>query len=144
MNVTLILSDFVEVAEGKLYILGGGWTFKGQGTPMGVGIIIEVPWDATNRVHSWTLRLVDADGQAVRAPFGEGGGQPVVVEGQVDVGWPAGHPSGTPLNVPLGINFGPIPLPPGQRFTFVLEVDGEPAENGQVSFSTHPSPPARS
>ena len=28
----MLLADFVQVAEGKLSVLGGGWTFKGHGT----------------------------------------------------------------------------------------------------------------
>jgi hypothetical protein len=140
VHVTLLLADFAQVAEGKLSVLGAGWTFKGIGTPMALGIILEVPWSETNKPHPWNMRLVDADGQPVQITTPEGD-QPLYFEGQFEIGRPPGHPVGVPFNVAMAVNFGPIPLKPGERFTFVFEVDGQPADNGQLSFSTLALPP---
>jgi len=137
MNVTLLLCDFAQVADGKLSVLGAGWVLKGHGSPMAVGAVVEVPWDETNQLHPWTLRLLDADGHEVTIVTEPGGEpQPLQVGGQIEVGRPPGYPVGTPLNVALAVNFGPLPLPAAQRFSVVMELDGLPADRGQVSFST--------
>ena len=141
MRVTLLLADFAQVAEGKLSLLGAGWTFKAINAPMAVGVIVEVPWDETNKPHHWVLRLVSEDGQPVLLPSPFGDPQPILLEGQIEVGRPPGYPVGVPFNVPMAVNFGPAPLAPAERFMFVFEVDGQPAESGQVAFSTAPSPP---
>lgn len=122
--------------------------FKAFGSPMAIGAVIEVPWDETGRPHQWTLRLLDADGHDVSLPTivepaasMEPQTQAVQVSGQIDIGrLPSDYPEAIPLNLALAINFGPVALPSGQRFTFALEIDGLPAENGQVSFSTADPP----
>jgi hypothetical protein len=142
VKVTLILCDFAQVAEGKLSVLGGGWNRKGVGTAMALGIVIEVPWSETNQPHGWMIRLVDADGHPVTTPDINGNPVELAVGGQVEVGRPPGFPAGTPQNVPLAINFGPLPLPFGQRFAFIMEIDGLSDENWQVAFSTSAPPDA--
>jgi hypothetical protein len=146
----LLLCDFAEVADRKLSVLGGGWVFKAFGSPMAVGAIIEIPWEETDRPHRWTLRLLDADGYDVSLPTiaqpatsSEPQLQPVQVSGQIDLGGlPPDYPEAIPLNLALAVNFGPVALPAGQRFTCALEIDGLPANNGQVSFSTAGPPSA--
>ena len=44
-KATLLLADSAQVAEGKLYIIGGGWTVIGLGTPSAVAVYVSVPWD---------------------------------------------------------------------------------------------------
>jgi len=62
----MLLADSAQVSEGKLFVLGGGWSRIGPGpTPSAVAIIIEVPWDQTNVTHRWRLELVDSDGRPV-------------------------------------------------------------------------------
>ena len=57
MRVTLMLADSAQAVEGKLYILGGGWSLVGpEPTPMAIALKIEVPWDETNRRHTWRAR----------------------------------------------------------------------------------------
>ena len=56
-------------------------------------------------------------------------------------------PVGTPVDVPIAVNFGPIPLGPGARFTWRFVIDGETLPGGTVSFTTRPCaerPPRRS
>lgn len=136
MRATLILADYVAAADGKLTVVGGGWSITVPGaSPFALGGIIEVPWSETNRPLRWRLRLQDADGQAVtlQAPLGP---QPVAIDGLVEVGRPVGAVAGDPLPVPIALNMGPLPLPVDQRFTWILEIDGETDEHWQVSFRT--------
>jgi len=54
------------VADGKLYILGGGWSVTGPDpTPSAVAIKVMVDWHEFNSSHHWELFLEDADGQPV-------------------------------------------------------------------------------
>lgn len=132
----MLLADAAQSVEGKLYILGGGWSVSGpQPTPMAVALKIDVPWDQTNRRHAWSLGLVDADGQPLLLQTPEGP-QGVQITGEFEVGRPAGLPPGTPIDVALAVQTGPLPLPPGGRYTWKLTIDGRTEESWQVSFTT--------
>jgi len=126
----MLLCDHVQVADGKLFINGGGWSVTGPSpVPHGVAVLLGVPWDRTNARISFRLALADADGRAVGDP-------PIEVAGEFEVGRPPGMPPGTPLDVPLAFNFPPLPLSPGRRYVWTLVVDGETQEDWQVGFLT--------
>lgn len=119
LRVTLLLTDSAQVADGKLFILGGGLTAIGpRPQPMGVAIRIEVPWDRANTSHHWRLELLDEDGRPVLLRE-----HPLVVKGRFEAGRPAGLKPGTPLSVPLAINFPTLPLTPGRSYTWQLSID---------------------
>ena len=133
-NVTVLLADSAQVAEGKLYILGGGWSLCGPGAFVhALAIRLAVPWDQANRHHTIHAILSDEDAQPVRL------GDPpsdVAFQGDFEVGRPPGIPVGTPLDVPIAVNFGPLELPPGRGYSWVVSVDGQEIE--RVSFRTRP------
>lgn len=140
MKVTMFLCDFAQASDGKLNILGGGWSVKGENSPMAVALKIEVPWSEANRRHQWRLRLVDSDGQivTVETPVGP---QPIELAQTFEVGRPPGLPEGSPLDVVAAVNVGPIPLPEGQRFEWRLAVNDETEGDWHVSFLTRPPLP---
>jgi hypothetical protein len=140
MRVTMMLADHAQVAEGKLFVSGGGWSLAGPGPfTSGVALLFSIPWERTNRKTTFSLRLVDADGHPVIQP-GPLGEQPIQVGGQFEVGRPAGVPPGTEINVPIAINTGLLQLPPGKQFTWVLEVDGHAEADWRLSFATRELP----
>jgi hypothetical protein len=140
MNVTMLLADSAQVADGKLYILGGGWTLTGpQPTPAGIAIKLEVVAAEFDRNHHWELFLEDADGQLVMVDTPDGP-QAIEVRGDFTATQPLDAMPGTPVVIPIAINFGPLPLSPGGRFTWRLVIDGESMEGSTVSFSTRPMP----
>src|ERR1700754_1755097 len=100
MKVTLMLADSAQVADGKLYILGGGWSITGPPAPSAIALLVEVPWDQTNRRLDWRLELVDSDGYPVLTADGEGGEQPIMMGGEFEVGGPPRTPPGAPTLVP--------------------------------------------
>src|SRR6266536_1252452 len=90
LKVTMMLADAAQVADGKLYILGGGWSVTGPGPSVfAIALKIEVPWDQTNQRHHFALRLLDQDAQAAMIA---GATDPLVIEGEFEVGRPAGIP----------------------------------------------------
>jgi hypothetical protein len=139
MRVTMMLCDHAQVAEGKLYISGGGWSVTGPGpAPSAVALKIDVPWDRTNRRVSMLLRLLDEDGQPVTQE-GRTGPEPVQFGGEFEVGRPPGLKAGAPIDVPLAMNVPPLQLAPGRRFTWELQLDGVTHPDWQLSFSTRPA-----
>lgn len=136
----MVLCDAAQVSEGKLHLLGGGWTVTGPGpVPSAIAMLVEVPWDKANTEIPFTLHLRDADGSAVDQP-GPMGPTPVLLEAQIEVGRPPGVPAGTPLTVPLALGIPPLALPPGERFSWELTLDGQTAEDWHLAFSTRAMP----
>ena len=122
----MMLADAAQAVEGKLYILGGGWSITGPDpTPSAIAAYIQVPWDRTNVQHEFRLELIDADGNPVALEDPAGDAQPVTIEGAFEVGRPVGVRPGTPIDVPLALNIGPLALPPGGRYEWRLEIDGD-------------------
>jgi hypothetical protein len=69
MKVTMLLADSVQAVEGKLYILGGGWSITGpQPTPMAIALKVDVTWTEANTPHTVQLDLFNEDGQPVMVP----------------------------------------------------------------------------
>jgi hypothetical protein len=137
VKVTMLLCDAAEAVGGKLYILGGGWSMTNPITAhSAIAIYIQVPWDQTNFGHRFRLELLDADGQPVLG----GEEKPVMVEGNFEVGRPAGLKPGTPIDVPLALNVGPMRLPPDSRFEWRLTLDGETGDTWRLPFGTRKAP----
>ena len=134
----MMLADYVQVAEGKLTIVGGGWSVTGpMPVPFGVAVLFQVPWDRANMQHRFRLELLDADGEPVLVETEEGE-QPLVIEGEFEAGRPPGLTPGTPLDVPFAINVPGAPVPPGGRYEWCLSVNGETADDWRLAFSTRP------
>lgn len=145
MKVTMLLADFAQAVNGKLYIMGGGWSITGpMPSPSAIAVKVEVPWNETNRKHNIRVELLDTDYHPVLVPT-PAGNTPLVISGDFEVGRPAGLIQGSPIDVPFAFNIGPIPLAPEQRYIWKLTIDGTSNDNWQVAFSTRPSaqiPPA--
>jgi hypothetical protein len=142
VKVFMLLADSAQVADGKLYILGGGWSITGpEATPSAVVIKLEIDLHETNTEHHWELFLEDEDGVPVLFDSPEGI-QPVEVRGELTVGPPEGVTAGTPVDVPMAVNLGPLPLKPGNRYTWRFVVGGMDLPGGSISFSTRPAPQA--
>jgi hypothetical protein len=135
----MLLCDAAQVNGGKLYILGAGWSVIGPDpTPSAVAIKIDVGWHEADQVHHWELFLQDADGQDVTVQTPEGI-RPIEVRGDFQVGRPPGVPEGSPIDMAMAVNLGPLPLPPGGRYTWRLSINGHTDEDWTLSFSTRPA-----
>jgi hypothetical protein len=140
MNVTMLLADSAQVAEGKLYILGGGWSLSGpEPVPSAVAIKVEVDTHEFDQMHHWELFLEDADGKLVQFESPDGP-QTIEIRGDFSASAPEGVPAATPVDVPIAVNLGPIPLSPNSRFTWRLVIDGESLSGATASFTTRPMP----
>lgn len=140
MRATLLLADYAVVADGKLYVSGGGWSVTSAGAPSAIAIKLDVPWDRANAKLHLRLRLVGQDGEPVMVPGAEGL-QAVEINGDVEVGRPTGVVPGADLDFPLAFQIGPLPLEPGQRYEWVLDIDGVTQRDWHLTFSTRAAPP---
>ncbi|HEX9870690.1 MAG TPA: hypothetical protein VGC99_19270 [Candidatus Tectomicrobia bacterium] len=139
MKVTMLLADAAEAVNGKLYILGGGWSITSpQATPSAIAIKIDVPWDLANTPHTLRLDLLNEDGRPVmvQTPMGE---QPMQINSRFEVGRPVGLTRGTDLEVALAINIGPLPLTPGARYVWRCSINDDFQEGWELRFSTRPA-----
>ena len=135
MRATMMLADHAQVADGKLFISGGGWSTCGPGpTPCSVAVIFHVPWQETNERISFTLRLIDEDGRAV-VQTGATDGLPVQVNGHFVARRPADMTPGAEINMPMSFNI-VLHLAPGGRYSWVLDVDGRSDDSWRLSFET--------
>jgi hypothetical protein len=143
MKVTMLLTDYAKVSDGKLDILGGGWSVIGPKVgPTAIALLIQVPWDQANTKHELRIELLDADGQPLLAESDQGQEGPVgLVQGGFEVGRPAGLKPGTPIDVPLAISLPPLNIPPGGRYEWRLHIDDETREDWRLPFTTRPEGP---
>jgi hypothetical protein len=140
VKVTMLLCDYAQVADQKLYVVGGGWSIMGPDpVPSAIAIKIDVAWNETEMPHHLELFLEDADGRPfmIETPDGL---HPLEVRSDFQVARPATVPDGTPADVALAINLGPLPLVPGNRYIWRLSIDGESREDWALSFTVRPRP----
>jgi hypothetical protein len=119
----MLLCDAAVEANGKLYILGAGWTHvltPGQPINMALAIVLHVPWDQAGQQHQLEVSLLNEDGQPAL------GDNPVKVQGFVEVQRAPGTKPGSELNAGAALTFSGIALPAG-GYVWELLVNGEPS-----------------
>jgi hypothetical protein len=127
----MLMADSAQVADRKLFILGGGISIlPPKPTPVAVAMVIRVPWDQANIRHAWKLELLDEDFAPVMVRD-----RPLLVGGEFEAGRPVGITPGVALDVPVAINFAALPLQAGQRYTFRLSIDDNTEPEWRVIFS---------
>jgi len=131
-KVTMLLADSVQAVQGKLYILGGGWSITGpEPSPSALAIKLDVPWEEANRKYSFRCALLNGDDRPVLIE-----GTAIEFSGQFEAGRPAGLKPGSPLDVALGINIGPLPLAPDNRYVWRFFIGEDTDDDWEVAFTT--------
>lgn len=144
IRATLLLCDAAQVVAGKLYILGGGWSYiwlpsNDQPVAFAAAIDLSLPWDHANRQVNLLAHLLTEDRQEV---IPEGGDQPVRAVGTVVAGRPPVARPGTDLHIPLVIPFPPMLLPPG-GYVCELQADGDPIQSAAFQIALAPNAPGQ-
>lgn len=129
MEVVMLLCDYAEALNGKLYITGGGWTqYRGKDAiACSVAVSLSVPWTQTNQKHSLALELQTEDRETVSDPDGNA----VRIEGEFEVGRPPGAVPGDPIVNTLAFRFQGLTIPSG-GYRFSFSIDG--SEEGVCRF----------
>lgn len=124
-----MLCDAAQAIGGKLYILGGGWSWilvPDAPFNMALAIKLEVPWHEANDPHRVVARLITAEGEPVRVqPEGADEPIPLVNEVTIETGRPPGLAPGTSIDAPLVFGVNGLRLP-ADSYVWELEVDGNP------------------
>ena len=118
INVTLMLCDYAQVVEGKLYIVGGGWSVANRLTGH-IAAIFQLPYEWAQRRMRTVFALQQADGEPVL------GASSIILEWEVAP--QLAEQRGAQLDAPVAIPLPPIDLPNG-RYRWVVTVDGEQNE----------------
>ena len=159
-RAVVLLADYIGVdLAGKVNVLGGGFTVTGlqpqlssPGTlvtaPQYVAAIIDVPATAAGDQLPVTLELSDEDtGTAVVVPYPDGTEQALRVTQMITVqraqipGFAVPRDLPCRLQTVLGFPNG-LPLAPGHRYVWKLEVDGVRYKSWSAHFFVAAPPPA--
>ena len=135
MDVDAFLADSVVAAEGKLYVQGAGWNaifspvVPVRQSRLGVGVLIQVPYSATNQMHTLEVKIVDADENSLviaDAPLGSDtpDGKVRELKGQFTVGRPPLLPAGDEQIVPIALNIDGLVFPEPGRYSVVVSISG--------------------
>jgi len=131
----MVLADHAQVADGKLFISGGGWSSRGAGSlPCSVAVLFHVPWQETDKKTEFVLRLIDEDGRPVVQPNALDD-TPVHIKGSFTARRPPDWAPGAEVNVPMTFN-AVLDLKPNQRYSWTLEVNGQTDDAWRASFET--------
>lgn len=144
MQVTAMLCNHAEAQNNLLYISGAGITQsvvpQGMPAPYGIslalGVLIEIPWQATNHHHHLSITLIDADGQQVMVPTGEDASQPLAVEADFNIGRPPGLVAGEDQPMAFAVNFPNVPMPKLGDYRFVISIDGNAEREIKYKIAT--------
>ena len=137
MKPTMLLCDAAQVQGGKLFVLGGGWDTTGpEPMPSAIALHVAVPWSETNVAHRLRVSLESEDGQPVVLPDGS----LVEITSDFEVGRPPGVHRGAEIAMALALTIPPLPLAPGARYRWCLEIDGERSGDWCLPFGVRRHP----
>lgn len=135
MKVVGFLADSVVVAEGKMYVQGGGWDQLGtvalpaRHPRVGVGVIIRVPYTETNTQHQFDIRVEDPDGKPVllgdAAPGTTADGKIRRLGSPFVIGRPPTLTAGDEQSLPIAVNLDGLVFETGGTHRVVIAIDGE-------------------
>jgi hypothetical protein len=119
-ELTVMLCDYAEAVQGKLYIAGGGWSeLRGSGpADLALAVKMGLPWTDADRPVPLEASLLTEDGHPVEAA-----GEQVRFTADVQASRSDDLPPGTPLDVAVAIRFSNLLLAPG-GYRFEVSVDG--------------------
>jgi hypothetical protein len=132
----MFLAEAVQVADGKLNILGAGWSQINTGpSPMAIAVLIEFEVDEANGEHHFELFLTDGDHQPVFTDS-DTGSTPVEVRGDATVALPDGYDTTLTVPWPIAVNIPGLALEPDRRYQWNLVVDGHTEPDWVLPFRT--------
>jgi hypothetical protein len=129
-----MLADAAIVADGKLFIHGGGWdnmfvaAVPSVHPSLAVVLVIEVQWSETHVERTLEISLYDEDDQ----PVG------VSAFGNFNVGHPPGVTHGSPIVQPLALTFPGITFQKVGQYHFQVKVSDDELE--RIRFGVRMAP----
>jgi hypothetical protein len=148
VQIDVTLCNHAEAVNNLLYVSGGGinvvYVQPGQPAPylvsIGIGMLVTVPWMATNQQHKVQIRLLNEDGQPVQLPVAPDVTEPLQLEMAFNVGRPPHLQPGDDQLIALAANLAGLPVPAAGKYLFEINVDGNPER--RLSVRVQPNPAA--
>ena len=126
-RILIITADAASVSDGKLNLLGGGWTQISSGpSNFTVVVRIDIPYSMTDQQLPWQLKLVDQDG---RTYVPHELSDPVDISGDLHMDRPEHGDIAETFNAPMLFPFVGLPLAPGP-YEWVFTFAGYQAKYG--------------
>ena len=134
LTVTAFLADSAETIQGKIYALGIGWNaiyaekFPCTHSRLAIGVLVNVPYTATNQNHKLTVHLQDEDGarqpiQVIKTLEGEAQ-QSTEVSADIQLGRPPLLPAGDPQNLAFSLIFDHLVFQKPGMYSWIFEING--------------------
>ena len=146
IEVDAFLADSVDGAQGKIYVLGAGWdsitvqSFPARHPRIGIGVLVRVPYTATNQEHQLEIGLEDADGEP--HPIGDDPNDPSRKIDRFGASFNVGRPpqmvAGDSQTVAMAVNIDGLVFTQPGRYSFVLSVDGTEQKRLPVRVASAP------
>lgn len=135
----MLLADSAQAVDGKLYVLGGGWTVTGpKPTRLAIALTLELDPDQVGKQQHLRLDLMDEEtGELVPGPE-EG-----YLHMEVGFVYSASEetPAGAPANAVFAFELGPQQtILPGRRYRWRLTLNGRHDPGWVLPFVTLPAP----
>ena len=115
---TLMLADWAETINGKLYIQGGGWDRKilnpDQSADFAIAASVLIPWNLTSQQHEFAITIESEDGTPA-AP---------ALTGSFTVGRPPHALPGQRFRSPLAVRIG-LRLPGLGAYQVVMRLNSD-------------------
>jgi hypothetical protein len=138
VRVDALLCDSAQVVDGKLYLLGGGWSAT-LAVPhsSAIALVVSLPASSDGK-HRVDLALVDDAGAPLMFPTSDGE-VPLRISAEFET---APIPGAATVTVPLAIGLGPLPCAPDRGYEWRISVDGQSNPEWKVAFHVVAPPPA--
>jgi hypothetical protein len=138
-KIDMLLCDYAQVAEGKLFVSGAGWNRTSSPATFGLAIMVHVPYDRANDRLKLIVALEDEEGQP-GVLEADGSFEPLGGEWVFEVGRPPGQAKGEAMIAPFALNMQGVPLRADTGFAWRARIDGEPEDpHWRCSFRTRPA-----
>ena len=106
---------------------------------MAIALILEVPPSEARRKHTWSIVLVDQNGEPVLLPT-EGQKSTVALHGEIQrIRDRKSPPPDESVSLRFVVNMAPLPLEPGSSYAWRLSIDNKTRKDWQISFRTRPA-----
>jgi hypothetical protein len=142
VNVQLIVADHAAVADGKLFINGGGWNSVNLlriPSPIGfsIALVISVPWAQAEQNHTLTVELQGPGG--VEMVIGaDQSGQPLTeIQGNFSVGRPPHVVPGEDIVIPVALSLA-TNIEQAGGYRLVILVDDIPEADWNIRVQEAP------
>jgi hypothetical protein len=138
ISTHLFLAEGAQVADGKLYVLGGvirGNTMPQPGLTMIMAIAgsMDIPWGEHNKDHTLKVDIIDEEGAAYTVIGPDGKSTPLSITAQFRTGAPPQLPRGASGAAPFAVQF-PLPILKQGTLIFRVSVDGRRTQD--LAFTT--------